>query len=75
VRDDRIRLADVLEAIGRIEKYTGKGCDALGNDELVQTWVVHNLMMIGEDCRAHSPPSSAPPTPKTFGGRPPVLAT
>jgi uncharacterized protein with HEPN domain len=55
VRDDRIRLGDVLEAIERIEKYTGTGRDALSNDELVQTWVVHHLMIIGEACRALSP--------------------
>ena len=55
MRDDRIRLGDVLEAIERIEKYTGTGRDALSNDELVQTWVVHHLMIIGEACRALSP--------------------
>jgi uncharacterized protein with HEPN domain len=55
VRDDRIRLGDVLEAIERIEKYTGTGRDALNDDELVQTWVVHHLMIIGESCRALSP--------------------
>ena len=55
MRDDRIRLGDVLEAIERIEKYTSAGRDALSNDELVQTWVVHHLMIIGEACRALSP--------------------
>lgn len=55
MRDDRIRLGDVLEAIDRIEKYTGTGRDALSNNELVQTWVVHHLMIIGEACRALSP--------------------
>jgi uncharacterized protein with HEPN domain len=55
VRDDRIRLGDVLEAIERIEKYTSTGRDAISRDELVQTWVVHHLMIIGEACRALSP--------------------
>jgi uncharacterized protein with HEPN domain len=54
VRDDRVRLGDILEAIERIEKYAGEGREALYRDELVQTWVVHHLMIIGEACRALS---------------------
>jgi uncharacterized protein with HEPN domain len=54
VRDDRERLWDVLEAIERIEKYTVRGREALASEELLQTWVVHHLMIIGEACRALS---------------------
>jgi uncharacterized protein with HEPN domain len=54
VRDDRERLQDVLEAIERIEKYAVRGRQALTGDELLQTWVVHHLMIIGEACRALS---------------------
>jgi uncharacterized protein with HEPN domain len=54
VRDDRERLQDVLEAIERIEKYAAKGRPAL-DDELIQTWIIHHLMSIGEACRALSP--------------------
>jgi uncharacterized protein with HEPN domain len=54
VRDDRVRLGDILEAIERIEKYANTGRDALYRDELVQTWVVHHLMIIGEACRGLS---------------------
>ena len=54
MRDDRVRLGDILEAIERIEKYAGEGREALYRDELVQTWVVHHLMIIGEACRALS---------------------
>jgi uncharacterized protein with HEPN domain len=54
VRDDRVRLSDILEAIERIEKYTDQRRDALYSDELVQTWVVHHLMIIGEACRTLS---------------------
>jgi len=54
MRDDRERLQDVLEAIERIEKYAVHGRQALASDELVQTWVVHHLMIIGEACRALS---------------------
>ncbi|MBI5480047.1 MAG: DUF86 domain-containing protein [Deltaproteobacteria bacterium] len=48
MRDDRQRLLDVLEAIERIERYTAQGREALERDELVQTWVVHHLQIIGE---------------------------
>lgn len=54
MRDDRERLQDVLEAIERIEKYAVRGRQALASDELLQTWVVHHLMIIGEACRALS---------------------
>jgi uncharacterized protein with HEPN domain len=53
VRDDRLRLGDILEAIERIEKYSQRR-EALYSDELVQTWVVHHLMIIGEACRSLS---------------------
>jgi len=55
MRDDRERLRDVLEAIERIEKYATGGRQVLAKEELVQTWVVHHLMIIGEACRALSP--------------------
>ena len=55
MRDDRVRLGDILEAIERIDKYAGQGREALHDDELIQTWFVHHLMIIGEACRALSP--------------------
>ena len=54
MRDDRERLQDVLEAIERIEKYASAGRAAMYQDELVETWVVHHLMIVGEACRALS---------------------
>jgi uncharacterized protein with HEPN domain len=54
MRDDRERLRDVLEAIERIERYAVRGRQALATEELLQTWVVHHLMIIGEACRALS---------------------
>src|ERR1022692_712829 len=66
VRDDRVRLGDILEAIERIEKYAGQRRDALYSDELVQTWVVHHLMIIGEACRALSPEFRAARTDRRF---------
>ena len=55
MRDDRERLLDVLDAIERIEKYADRDRSALFGDELVQVWIVHHLMIIGEACRALSP--------------------
>ena len=55
MRDDRERLRDVLEAIERIERYASPGRPEFHGDDLVQTWVVHHLMIIGEACRALSP--------------------
>lgn len=54
MRDDRERLRDILEAVNRIEKYAVRGRTALENEDLLQTWVVHHLMIVGEACRALS---------------------
>jgi uncharacterized protein with HEPN domain len=54
VRDDPERLRDILVAIERIEKYAVRGRTALESEDLLQTWVVHHLMIVGEACRALS---------------------
>ena len=51
MRSERERLLDILEAIERIEKYAEKGKDAFEADELIQTWIVHHITIIGEACR------------------------
>jgi uncharacterized protein with HEPN domain len=51
MRSERERLLDILEAIERIEKYAGEGKDAFEADELIQTWIVHHITIIGEACR------------------------
>jgi uncharacterized protein with HEPN domain len=48
VRDSRARLMDMLEAIELIERYAAKGRRAFEDDELIQTWFVHHLQIIGE---------------------------
>ena len=48
---DRDRLEDILEAIERIERYARKGRDAFEADELVQTWIIHHIQVIGEATR------------------------
>jgi len=52
MRNERERLLDILEAIERIEKYAEDGKEAFESDELIQTWVVYHIMIIGEACRA-----------------------
>lgn len=42
------RLQDILEAIEHIERYTAQGREVFENNELIQTWVVHHLQIIGE---------------------------
>jgi len=48
VRSDRERLLNILEAIGQIEKYAVRGRPAIEQDELLQTWFVHHVQVIGE---------------------------
>jgi uncharacterized protein with HEPN domain len=51
LRDDRERLADILEAIDRAQRYAVRGRAAFESDELVQVWMVQQLMVIGEAAR------------------------
>jgi uncharacterized protein with HEPN domain len=48
MRDRRERILDMLEAIERIERYTAEGRAKFEKDELIQTWVVHHLQIVGE---------------------------
>ena len=52
MREPTERLRDIREAILRIEKYTEQGRKPFDEDELVQTWVIHHLEIIGEAARA-----------------------
>ena len=54
MRDDRVRLLDIQEAIERIEKYARQGHEAFEQEELIQTWIVHHLQIIGEAARTLS---------------------
>lgn len=51
MRDDHQRLVDILDAIDRIDRHTGGGRAAFERDELVQTWVLRHLQLIGEAAR------------------------
>ena len=48
MRSDRERLLDILEAIQRIKSYAGIDKETFEHDELIQTWMVYNLQVIGE---------------------------
>ena len=54
MRNDPDRLLDIREAIERVYRHTAAGRAAFAADELVQTWVVHHLEIIGEAVRALS---------------------
>jgi len=55
MRDDRERLQDIRDATAQIQKYTIRGREACERDELIQTWIVHHLLVLGEAARALSP--------------------
>jgi uncharacterized protein with HEPN domain len=48
MRDDTERLRDILEAIERLEKYARQGKTVFEQQELIQTWIVYHLQIIGE---------------------------
>lgn len=48
MRSDLERLRDIIEAIERIEKYTAGNKARFFSDELIQTWVLHHLQILGE---------------------------
>ena len=52
MRDARERLRDILDAIRLIEKYTLRGRPAFEGNELIQSWCLRHLQIIGEAVRA-----------------------
>jgi uncharacterized protein with HEPN domain len=48
MRDDRERLLDIKEAIENIQKYAVRGRIPFENDELIQTWILHHIQVLGE---------------------------
>jgi uncharacterized protein with HEPN domain len=55
MRQFRERLQDILEAIEQIELERAKGREAFNSTPLIQVWMVHHLMMIGEAVRGIDP--------------------
>lgn len=52
MRSDASRVEDIGKAIEAIERYAVRGRDEFLRDELVQTWMLHHLEIIGEALRS-----------------------
>lgn len=52
MRDSAERLRDIVEAITAIERHSDCEKRAFERDELLQTWFVRHLQIIGEAARA-----------------------
>jgi len=48
VRDPRERLLDILTAISAIERYRDRDRATFEQDELLQSWILRHLQIIGE---------------------------
>ena len=55
MRNDLEWLKDILDAISLIEKYALLGEEKYMHDELIQTWMIHHLQIIGEAANKLSP--------------------
>jgi len=51
LRDPAERLRDIVEAIAAIERHSNGKKEAFERDELLQTWFVRHLQIIGEAAR------------------------
>jgi len=52
MRDPTERVRDILEAIGQIKRYSQRGQEIFERDELIQSWCVRHIQIIGEAARA-----------------------
>lgn len=48
MRKEFERLLDIKDAILKIQKYAARGKSVFEKEELVQTWIIHHLQVIGE---------------------------
>lgn len=55
MKDDRVYLCHIRDAIERIESYTSKGKEAFFRETIVQDAVIRNLEVIGEAVKNLSP--------------------
>jgi uncharacterized protein with HEPN domain len=51
MRDPKERLRDVLDSIAAIERYHDRDKQSFQRDELLQTWFLRHLQIIGEAAR------------------------
>ncbi len=54
MRNDNERLLDILEAIDRIERYSVRGEEEFRSDELIQSWMIQQIQIVGEAARGIS---------------------
>jgi len=73
MRDPKERVRDIIEASAAIERHLGRDKAAFERDELLQSWFLRHLQIIGEaarslpeDVRALAPDI---PWPKIIGMR------
>ncbi len=59
MKDDRIYLLHIIEAIEDIESYTASGCSAFMSDRMRQDAVIRKLEVIGEAVKQLSPAAKA----------------
>ncbi|MCX5962213.1 MAG: DUF86 domain-containing protein [Cyanobacteria bacterium] len=52
MRNDRERIQDIQEAINKIEKYAIRGREEFLANELIQSWILLQLQIIGEAARS-----------------------
>lgn len=52
MRSDRERVRDIQEAINKIEKYATQGKEEFFANELIQSWILLQLQIIGEAARS-----------------------
>ena len=48
MRSDIDRLMDIIDALENILRYGKKGKEIFLREELIQTWMIHNIQLIGE---------------------------
>jgi uncharacterized protein with HEPN domain len=48
MRDDFERIRDILDSIAHIDKYSAQGYSTFVQSELIQTWIIHHILIIGE---------------------------
>jgi uncharacterized protein with HEPN domain len=51
VTEPQRKLSDILEAIDEIQKYASRGREVFEREELIQSWILLRLQIIGEAVR------------------------
>ncbi|MBP0011881.1 MAG: DUF86 domain-containing protein [Roseofilum sp. SBFL] len=54
MRSNLERIMDMQESIANIERYAARGKNAFFEDELIQTWILYHLQILGKAARSIS---------------------